>query len=199
MASVDTSQLYMTANSLRTFFGDNMGANGRQSMVANHSDMGSSQMSQRPPERRLIDYDSNPHFSRLDRNLLNQMPHNCGKTDPPLIPENRFYDPNKMPQKSILKKSKDQLYVENTTFRTIEDEDLFIYGSSSASDVQSGGLPAGIVSMEPMTPMAVERSLSPISLRLKQEMENMGKSQRSSDPIPDTRWTPRVGVNSCNA
>jgi hypothetical protein len=104
-----------------------------------------------------------------------------------------------MPQKSILKKSKDQLYVENTTFRTIEDEDLFIYGSSSASDAQSGGLPAGIVSMEPMTPMAVERSLSPISLRLKQEMENMGKSERSSDPIPDTRWTPRVGVNSCNA
>ncbi|CAG2120934.1 unnamed protein product, partial [Medioppia subpectinata] len=47
--------------------------------------------------------------------------------------------------------------------------------------------------MEPTSTATVERVLSPISLRLKQEMENMDKSQSTSHLRDDSRWTPNVG------
>ena len=52
--------------------------------------------------------------------------------------ETQIYDPTKIPQKSILKKSKDQSF--ETNFHTIEDEDVYLYGNPNMPSGPSASL-----------------------------------------------------------
>ena len=107
----------------------------------------------------------------------------------------------KMPQKSILKKSKEQSY--DAPVHTIDDDDSYLYGEPQRSSGRND-LPPGIVPIELSRDRAATRSpgngraLSPISLRLKREMESMqNKSRREPEPqVTSSSWTPRMGLSA---
>ena len=100
-----------------------------------------------------------------------------------------------MPQRSILKKRPEDLSYgqpfETNNFGNIEEEDLYIYGNPySSSDKR---LPMGIISIDD-SPVQ-ERPLSPISMRLKREMEKIDRNRGiQSEPKEENHWTPRIGV-----
>ena len=107
-----------------------------------------------------------------------------------------------MPQKSILKKNTNQSSFETTNYPVIdiEDEDCYLYGSSSSAPVVSKNLPPGIVDRTQSNRTQEnsadgERPLSPISLRLKREMDNMDRNRRMPEPPKENNfWTPIFGL-----
>jgi hypothetical protein len=98
-----------------------------------------------------------------------------------------------MPQKSILKKSKDYSLesastlpkIPNTGFHSIEEEDNYLYG---CGPTVSKSLPPGIVQLEQRSEPNVERVMSPISRRLQQEMEIIDWGRRPSPPKELADW-----------
>ena len=75
---------------------------------------------------------------------------------------------------------------------------MYLYGNPNNTSDPSGSLPPGIVSLEQQNERnpSNERSLSPISLRLKREMEKIDRSRQQSDPNQDLRWTPQIRRNA---